>query len=298
MIEGTADAVIFINPSEKRKKLFDFSDDLLESEFSIFIKYDREDIHGHSNLRGLKVGLLNKGLCFNLLSQDPLINLVTYPEILPAFISLSKRGLDAVVMDRQVGTFLLAESNIRGIRIAGEPVARSGAAISVRKGNADLLAEINQAISEIRQNGTYADILAKWEPKEVIFQTREQSRRQKKILLAICVFAGTAFAIILLIFVWNRSLRQKVDERTSEIMLSNKSSDTEITRRKKMEDDLRASRDYLTNLTDSMGDAVFMIKVPERKIEWVNDSFKILGYEPKECIGRSTEFLYPIGKIF
>jgi ABC-type amino acid transport substrate-binding protein len=113
VLERKADAVLHINPSEKRKKLFGFSDDLLESEFSIFINHDSEVIYGPNSLRGLQVGVLNKGLCFNLLSQDPLINLVTYPEILTGFLSLSKGGLDAVVMDRQVGTFLIAENNIR-----------------------------------------------------------------------------------------------------------------------------------------------------------------------------------------
>jgi PAS domain S-box-containing protein len=39
--------------------------------------------------------------------------------------------------------------------------------------------------------------------------------------------------------------------------------------------------------------------MPERKIEWVNDSsFNLLGYDPEELIGRTTEFLYPDRKDF
>ena len=37
VLEGKADALLQINPSEERKKIYDFSDNLLESEFSIFI---------------------------------------------------------------------------------------------------------------------------------------------------------------------------------------------------------------------------------------------------------------------
>jgi len=33
--------------------------------------------------------------------------------------------------------------------------------------------------------------------------------------------------------------------------------------------------------------------MPERKIEWANDIFKVFGYEADECVGRTTEFLYP-----
>jgi len=59
------------------------------------------------------------------------------------------------------------------------------------------------------------------------------------------------------------------------------------------EEALRTSRDYLEKLTNSMWDAVFSVKMPERVIEWANDSFRHIGYEPSECIGRDTAFLYP-----
>ena len=32
--------------------------------------------------------------------------------------------------------------------------------------------------------------------------------------------------------------------------------------------------------------------MPERFVEWVNDSYNILGYEAEECIGKSTEMFY------
>jgi len=63
--------------------------------------------------------------------------------------------------------------------------------------------------------------------------------------------------------------------------------------RKSAEDALRSSHDYLKRLTNSMGDAVFSVKMPGRVIEWANDSFKLIGYDPRECIGSTTEFLYP-----
>jgi len=59
---------------------------------------------------------------------------------------------------------------------------------------------------------------------------------------------------------------------------------SDITERKQAEEALRSSRDYLENLTNSMGDAVFCVKMPERVIEWANDSFRLIGYEPEECI--------------
>jgi len=69
---------------------------------------------------------------------------------------------------------------------------------------------------------------------------------------------------------------------------------SDITERIKVEKALRDSQEYLEKLTNSMGDAVLSVKMPERIIEWANDSFfRQTGYEPEECIGEKTEFLYP-----
>jgi len=66
-----------------------------------------------------------------------------------------------------------------------------------------------------------------------------------------------------------------------------------ITEHKRADEALQESHNYLERLTNSMWDAVFSVKMPERVIEWANDSFRLIGYDPEECIGRTTEFLYP-----
>jgi len=66
----------------------------------------------------------------------------------------------------------------------------------------------------------------------------------------------------------------------------------DITERKQAEDKIRESRDYLERLTNSMWDTVFLVRMPERVIEWVNDSYNLIGYDSEECVGSTTEFLY------
>jgi len=66
-----------------------------------------------------------------------------------------------------------------------------------------------------------------------------------------------------------------------------------ITEHKRADEALQESHNYLERLTNSMWDAVFSVKMPERVIEWANDSFRLIGYDPEECVGRTTEFLYP-----
>ncbi|MFZ9023128.1 MAG: PAS domain S-box protein [Anaerohalosphaeraceae bacterium] len=62
----------------------------------------------------------------------------------------------------------------------------------------------------------------------------------------------------------------------------------DISERKKAEEVLRKNYDFLEHLTSAVPDAIYSIKMPERTINWVNDSFNIMGYPPEECIGQST----------
>jgi len=66
----------------------------------------------------------------------------------------------------------------------------------------------------------------------------------------------------------------------------------DISERKQAEEALQQSRDFLEHLIAAVPDAVFSIKIPERTINWANDSFNVMGYEPEEYIGESTEKYY------
>jgi PAS domain S-box-containing protein len=87
-------------------------------------------------------------------------------------------------------------------------------------------------------------------------------------------------------------LESLVDERTAELQARHEALRAEMAERIRIEDELRQSHDYLQQLTDSMADIVFSVKVPERIVAWVNHAVEQLGYRPDECIGRTTEFLY------
>jgi len=209
VLEGKADALLQINPSEERKKLYDFSDSLVESEFSIFILSSTEGVYDINSLKGLQVGVEQKGLPIQILKRHPLIKIVVVPDILSGFYQLDDGVIDAVVVDRWVGSFIIAENNFRKIRISGAAIDKSNSAIAVKKGNAELLSDINRALAEIRGDGTYFEILARWEPKEIVFRTKDQIFKGKIILVAIlCVLFILIASVFFLMF--ERKKRQKV----------------------------------------------------------------------------------------
>ena len=65
-----------------------------------------------------------------------------------------------------------------------------------------------------------------------------------------------------------------------------------ISERKQTEEALRKSRDFLEHLISAVPEAIYSIKMPERTINWANDSFNVMGYEPEEYIGQNTRAFY------
>src|SRR5450830_731408 len=206
--EGKADALIQINPTQERRKIYDFSDTLLESQFSIFTTTNRVDISGASSLRGLRVGVEAGGLPQQLLGKDPQILLTIIPNFIEGFKQLNDSMVDAVVVDYRVGSYIIAENKIQNIRMTGEPVAFSYSSIAVKKGNEKLLSAINNALKSVKADGSYQTVINNWKPKEVVFHTREQITQ--RIYYATVI---TLFILFLIAAIWTMTLKSQLIKR-------------------------------------------------------------------------------------
>ena len=205
---GDASALIQINPTDERRKIFDFSDPLLESQFSIFVQASRTGILGMSSLRGLRVGVEEAGLPRKALAADPEIHLTIIPNFVDGFKQLSDGAVDAVVVDYLVGSYVLGVNRIPNIKAAGEPIAFSYSTIAVKKGDAKLLGEINSALQIIRADGVYQSIIDKWKPTEAIFETREQIERRNYQATILVLAVG-----LLIAAVWTVTLKRNIAMR-------------------------------------------------------------------------------------
>ncbi|MGD9019752.1 MAG: PAS domain S-box protein, partial [Desulfuromonadales bacterium] len=65
----------------------------------------------------------------------------------------------------------------------------------------------------------------------------------------------------------------------------------DISQRKQAENELQQSHDFLNYLISSIPDAVFYVKLPERVIAWINDSYNVMGIgdNPEHLKGLSTK---------
>jgi ABC-type amino acid transport substrate-binding protein len=205
---GRADALIQINPTPERRKVYDFSDPFLESHFAIFVRENGPNVSDVASLRGLRVGVEAGGLPQQVLAADGHIRLTIVPSFPAAFRMLAAGRIDAVVVDYRVGMYVLATNGIRGIRVAGDPIGTTYSAIAVRKGDTRLLDAINKALRSIKADGTYDQILRKWATTDVVFETQGQIDRR---------FYSTVIAVLLVLLLstlaWGLILRWQMRRR-------------------------------------------------------------------------------------
>jgi ABC-type amino acid transport substrate-binding protein len=165
---GEVDGLLQINQSPARLEIFDFSDPVLQSEFSLFVASDNYEISKFAHLKQRRVGSESKGYARAILERDPDIDVVTIDSWLMGFEMLKKGDLDALLTEKWVGEYLLSTNNVQGIKVSPYPVELSTTHIAVAKGDVELLNAINEGIATIRANGTYNAILDKWRGDTVV----------------------------------------------------------------------------------------------------------------------------------
>jgi two-component system, cell cycle sensor histidine kinase and response regulator CckA len=206
--DGQADALIQINATDARRKIYDFSDPFLESHFSVFVRQDQVGISGISSLEGLRVGVESGGLPQQLLGQDPQIKLSVIPSFPDGFRAINAGSIDAVVVDYRVGSYVLATNGINGIKVAGDPISSSYSSIAVKKGNAALLNEINDALRLIKADGTYQRTIDAWAATEGVFETQGQIDETFYHTIIVVLVILLLIAVIWLVTI-NRQMRKR-----------------------------------------------------------------------------------------
>jgi len=224
VLAGEANALLQINSNPERELIYDFSDELLKSEFSIFIRSGNTDINTTNDLIGKKVGVEAGGYPFNQLSKYDGINIVIISDWTSAFKMVKSCEIDAIVVDRWIGEYELAQSKVTDIQVIEHPLEISYSRIAVKKGNDRLLNSINDGLQALNEDGTMADILSKWRRKRVVYLTEEYI-----VSTTLYIFIAVLILVLLISLYWvfkfrklNKMLELKVEERTQKLNNANK----------------------------------------------------------------------------
>ena len=115
----------------------------------------RADFAGPTNLAGLKgctVGVLAASAGERLLQRQRGIEVKSYPGNVESLLDLKARRIDVVLMDLPIALYYAKPDP--ALKFSGEPFSPGYYGMAVRKGDATLLAALNQALAQFIQDGT------------------------------------------------------------------------------------------------------------------------------------------------
>lgn len=199
LLNGEGHVLSFMTRTKEREKTFDFSEDTFFVTYSLFVLAENESRISNANLRGLRVGVTESGFPRDYLREN-------HPDLTPVVIAdydegirrVLRREIDAVLAATWPGQHFLSETGISGIGLIAPPIIQRPAAMAVRKGDTELLAEINRALRVLKVAGTYDRIIDKWSSKKVYVVTQSEMVRAKWIvtIAALALMLVGAFAWI------------------------------------------------------------------------------------------------------
>jgi signal transduction histidine kinase len=210
--QGSIDLVMGMYRTKERDKKVDFSIPHFISTYAVFVRKG-SDIRGVADILDKRILVQKEDLAHDFLTENGVGNeLVLFADWRDVIRNLAAGEGDCAIISRLQGVHLIQEEHIKGVKAIGSPILQRKYCMAVQEGNHSLLAELNEGLSIIKQNGEYDRIYAKW------FGVYEEPYVTWSKFMKYLFWIITPLAFIILLFLlWSYSLRRKVRIRTFEL---------------------------------------------------------------------------------
>lgn len=159
--------------TDERKEQMDFSEPYITNSVKVIVRDDNDTITSKEDFVGNDIGV---GLGTNdetylrteLMPEVGDFTIKTYDDVITSLKDLDAGRIDATI-NNMYAIHPVLENNGFQIKAVGEPVKSDQAGIAVRKENEEFLEAVDEALAEMKEDGTHSDIFVKWfneEPQE------------------------------------------------------------------------------------------------------------------------------------
>ncbi|MBS4207186.1 amino acid ABC transporter substrate-binding protein [Bacillus sp. FJAT-50079] len=150
--------------TDDRKKMVLFTKPYLKNA-QVVVTLAKSDIHALDDLEGKVVGLQALSSAENALNANPIkekIKTVSeFADNVLALTDLKTGRLDAVVIDEVVIDYYMSKEE-GTFKLLDESLTPEEYGVGVKKGNEELLKKLQEALDEMNEDGTAAEISQKW----------------------------------------------------------------------------------------------------------------------------------------
>jgi len=148
--------------TEARKQKVNFTKPYYQAGLTIVVKNDNNAIKNFKDLEGKKIAVQigTTGAAEAKKIKDAQVR--EFNNAPEAFMELKAGGVDAVVNDKPVNEYYIAQSGSKDAKAVGEPLQAEEYGIAVAKKNTELAVKLDKALDELKKNGEYEKIYVKW----------------------------------------------------------------------------------------------------------------------------------------
>jgi polar amino acid transport system substrate-binding protein len=234
LVAGEIDALEGISYSEERAKEIDFAPPHAIVQQAIFARRETPKVSSLEELRGKKVIVFRGGIMDDTLTQRGMGADLTRTGTPAGALRLLASGEgDYVAVALLPGMYIARELQLTNVVPVARRVTAEKYSFAVRRGNAELLARLNEGLAILKKTGRYDAIHHQWlgvlEPQGIG-------------LGVIVKYGSIALAVVLLLlvvaFLWSRSLQRLVAQRTESLA-------REVAERRRSEEELRQRQQQL-----------------------------------------------------
>ncbi|MEX2607713.1 MAG: glutamine ABC transporter substrate-binding protein [Kiritimatiellia bacterium] len=151
-----------ITITEERGKSIDFSDPYYDAGLILAVRADNQTISSAADLAGNRVGTRSGSTSESYLKEHhPEASVIAFPGIVEAYMDLEAGRVDAVLYDLPNVQYYVNQDRETNFKTVGEVLQGEQYGIAFPKGS-PLVQPVNEALQELRDNGTYDRIYAKW----------------------------------------------------------------------------------------------------------------------------------------
>lgn len=146
----------------ERKKAVDMSDPYYTSGLVVVVNKDNNAVKSVKDLDGKAIAVQIGTTGAAKAGKVPGAKVKTFNTNAEVFLELKNKGADAVIIDKPVAEYYLAQGGgSDSAKIVGDTMEAESYGLSLKK-DSKLTAEVNKALAELKKNGEYDKIYAKW----------------------------------------------------------------------------------------------------------------------------------------
>ncbi len=203
-INGQVDLLPCIGITEERQKFFNFTDSYFQYQRAIF-SLDDSPFHSFNNLKNISIGVQRNSSHYSYLKYEKNIDPVLYNDNESLLLALSKGEVDIIISNYASTKYSAGQLGILNIKV-DEIIdnENSELGMAIRKDKPILASILNKLLASIS------------EEEKILIRNKwlgiESKANYSKIYKYIFISLAIVFGIILIFFLWNRSLKKQQKE--------------------------------------------------------------------------------------